>query len=321
MKFPKNQLIKVTIALKNYFCYHSSHMTRKIAFLLTAAITFAGCTLPSYLRGKYSALQITSNPTAQVFLDGEKVGETPFKSEKLKSQDYTIHLDPEDEGLVSWETTVTLQPNVTTVINYEFAETKDASGSEILNLEKLADNQAVEVAVVSTPDSASVKLNGQPKGFTPLQIKNTEAGDHALTVSAPGYKQRRIDIRLVQGFKLIVDVQLPKEALLKEEEVTPSAEEEAGKKEEERISPKPTTAKPSTPSAELERPYVEILDTPTGWLRVRETPTTVEDNEISKINPGETYPYLESNDTGWHKIRLPDGTEGWISGRYTKVYK
>lgn len=293
-------------------------MTRKIALLIVAALTFAGCTLPSFLRGKYSAIQITSSPAAEVFLNGEKVGETPFKSQKLKSQDYTVRLVPEEEGLASWETTVTLQSNITTVINYEFAEDRDSSGGEILSLEPLANSKAVEIAVVSIPDNASVKLDGQPKGFTPLPIKNAEAGDHLLTLSAPGHKQRKIDIKLVEGYKLTVNVQLPKESLFRQEEATPSAEPSA---QEEKVTTTPTDAKPSTPSAELERPYLEILDTPTEWLRVRENPTTYEDNEIAKINPGETYPYLESNDTGWHKIRLPDGVEGWISGRYAKVYK
>lgn len=292
-------------------------MRKKITLLIVAALAFTGCTLPSFLQSKYSAIQITSVPIAQVFLDGEKVGETPFKDEKLKSQEYQVRLVPE-EGLETWETTVTLQPSITTVINYEFGKDRQSSGGEILNLEALADNKAVEIAVVSIPDNASVKLDAQPKGFTPLQIKSAAAGDHTLTISAPGHKQRRVDIKLVEGHKLTVDVQLPKESLLQEKEATPSAEE----KSESTITPsKPKPGQQSTSSAEITRPYIEILDTPTGWLRVRESPTTVEDNEIAKVNPGETYPYLKSNDIGWHQISLPNGEEGWISGRYAKVYK
>jgi hypothetical protein len=301
--------------IKNISAMIKPDMMRRIALLAITSIILAGCTLPSFFKAKYAAIQITSSPTSEVYLDGEKVGETPFKSEKLKSKDYSVRLVPE-ESLSSWETIVTLQPRITTVINYEFGQDRQSSGGEILNLEPLADSEAVEIAVISIPDNASVKFDGQPKGFTPLPIKNLEAGDHVLTVSAPGHKQRRIDIKLVKGHKLTVDVQLPKEALLQEETATPSAEE----KEELKITPSQPT-KISTPSAEQKRPYVEILDTPTGWLRVRENPTTAEENEITKINPGETYPYLESNDTGWHKISLPDGKEGWISGRYAKVYK
>lgn len=296
-------------------------MIRKIAFLVIAALTFTGCTLPGFLRAKYAALQITTTPTAEVFLNDERVGETPFKSEKLKAQDYTVRLVPKEEGLVSWERTVTLQPSITTVINFEFAPDRQSIGGEILSLTKLANSEAVEIAVVSIPDNASVKIDGQPKGFAPLKIKNAVAGDHALLVSAPGYKQRRVDIKAVKGHRLTVEVQLPKEALLTQE-ATPSAQTSA-EEEVESKTPSSTkaTSKTATPSAEIKPPYVEILDTPTGWLRVRSAPTTAEDNEITKLNTGETYPFLESNDTGWHKITLPDGTEGWISGRYAKIYK
>lgn len=295
-------------------------MARNIAFFILISLILAGCTIP-FIGKKYAALQVSSSPKADVYLDDEKVGETPFTSEKLLAKEYTVRLDPLEEGLPDWETKVTLYPTLTTAINYEFAPDKQASSGEVLALEALADSEAVEIAVVSTPDNASINLNDQPKGFTPLPIKSVAEGDHTLTVSAPGYKQRRIKIKAVKGYRLTVDVQLAKEPLLAEE-ATPSAQpiEEEGSKP----TPTPTVSsasKPASPSAEIERPYVEIKDTPTGWLRVRSAPTTTEDNEIAKVNPRETYPYLGSNDTGWYQIRLPDGVEGWISGRYANLYK
>lgn len=300
-------------------------MKRKLLlFSILSALLLTGCSLPNIFQKKFAAINISTKPESEVFLDDEKVGETPFVSEKLKSKDYLVRLVPKDEKLSPWETTVTLHPNITTVINYEFGKERQESSGSILTLEPVANKQAVEIAVISLPDNASIKLDGQPRGFTPIQVKDLTPGAHTLIVSAPGYKQQQIEIKTVEGHKLTVDVQLAKEALFNQE-ATPSAEVEEDKEEEPdtRVAtPTPKPAKPASPSAkQIDKPYVEILDTPTGWLRVRSSPTTAEDNEITKINPGERYSYLESNDTGWHKILLDDGEEGWISGRYAKVVK
>lgn len=58
---------------------------------------------------------------------------------------------------------------------------------------------------------------------------------------------------------------------------------------------------------------VTVLDTPTGFLRVRSGPGG---KELGKIDPGKKYPVLESK-SGWLNILLDDGTSGWVSGKYT----
>jgi hypothetical protein len=300
-------------------------MKQRILLIIISAILLSGCSIP-FLQKTSGALQITTKPDAEVYLDSEKAGETPFKNDKLQVKDYSLRLAPLDSKLAEWQTTVTLHSSITTVINYEFAEERQMASGVVLTLEPQSNKESIEIAVISIPDNASVKLDGQPKGFAPLQVKNITEGEHTLVIAAPGYKQRQIEIKAVKGHKLTVDVQLAKDRLLQEEsseEVTDEKKKKDEKEEEgsDIITPTPTKEKLASPSAEIERPYVEILDTPTGWLRVRSDPTTVEDNEIAKINPGERYKYLESNDSGWHKILLDEGEEGWISGRYSNVFK
>ena len=60
--------------------------------------------------------------------------------------------------------------------------------------------------------------------------------------------------------------------------------------------------------------HVQILSTPTGWLRVRQG-AGVSFPEIARIKPEEEYPLLEEKD-GWFKIQLNDEQVGWISGKY-----
>jgi uncharacterized protein YgiM (DUF1202 family) len=73
----------------------------------------------------------------------------------------------------------------------------------------------------------------------------------------------------------------------------------------------------------MERPYVEIKDTPTGWLNMRSEPSTAGGDEtiIKKINPGDKYPFIEANEAGWYKIEYEEGKEGWISGKYAELYR
>ncbi|OGY19095.1 MAG: hypothetical protein A2900_01120 [Candidatus Chisholmbacteria bacterium RIFCSPLOWO2_01_FULL_50_28] len=301
-------------------------MARKLLFLGIIGLILAGCSLPS-LRKANAALQITTNAKADVFVDGEKIGETPLKNEKLQAKEYTVRLVPKEGEAEPWEVKVTLEEKTTTAISYDFGSGQDTSSGSILSLEPLVNKKAVEVTVVSIPDNASVNFDGQPKGFTPLQVKDASAGDHTLAVQAPGYSRRQVEVKTVEGYRLTVEVHLAKEMLTIEESspsaqpLTPTPTPTGAKTDKQTKAPTTTTEKPASPSATPERPYVEILDTPTGWLRVRSSPSTSEDNEIARVNPKETYPYVESNDAGWIKIRLPDGKTGWISGRYAKIYK
>jgi len=61
-------------------------------------------------------------------------------------------------------------------------------------------------------------------------------------------------------------------------------------------------------------PYLVVVsDTPTGYLNVRETPGGV---EIGRVLPGDKLPFLEEQ-AGWFKVSLEDGSEGYISSKYS----
>jgi uncharacterized protein YgiM (DUF1202 family) len=60
---------------------------------------------------------------------------------------------------------------------------------------------------------------------------------------------------------------------------------------------------------------VMIEDTPTGWLRVRKTPSGM---EIAKVDPGESFTLVDES-TGWYQIELNDGTLGWVSKEYSSL--
>lgn len=60
---------------------------------------------------------------------------------------------------------------------------------------------------------------------------------------------------------------------------------------------------------------VMVGDTPTGWLRVRKTPSGI---EIAKVESGESFALMDEK-AGWYQIELNDGTLGWVSGEYASL--
>lgn len=270
-----------------------------IVGILIAAISFLGVRFFLFQRkGSKAGLKVTSVPTASVFLDNRNIGRTPYE-DKIEPGEYTLKLIPEiTEGeVMSWQSKIKLTPGLLTYVNRELGKTELASAGEILTLEKI-DEKVAEISVVTTPDGAKVKLDGIDRGVAPTTIKNVEPGDHQLTIESAGFKERTIKIMTTSGYKLIADVQL---ALSSE---TP-ASEETGEKQEEAGSEK-----------EKGGAQVKILDTPTGWLRVRSKPTTAS-TESAKVNPGEIFPLLDEQ-SGWYKIEYEEGKTGWIFGKYAE---
>jgi hypothetical protein len=66
-----------------------------------------------------------------------------------------------------------------------------------------------------------------------------------------------------------------------------------------------------------DKPVVEITQTETGQLNVRDGPW-YSSVVISKVTPGQRYFVLESTDTGYLKLDLGNGKTGWVVTKYTK---
>lgn len=271
-------------------------MRRQVfTFILIAVVVIAlgfwGTKLFLMFRGGQQAgLKVTSIPEASVFVDDEFKSKTPYE-EKFSVGTYTVKLTPEGTGLdtASWQQQIELTSGLLTFINRELGPTDLTSAGEILRLEPI-EGENSEVSVVSRPDGATAALDGEERGSTPLNIPDVAPGDHTLFVFAPGFKGRQIKINTIEGHKLNADVQL---ALIEEAEAT----------EEGKLS-------------ETEGETVRILDTPTGWLRVREEPT-LSATEAAKVDPGKEFPFLDERE-GWFQIEYESGKEGWVSSRYSE---
>jgi len=261
-----------------------------------------------------AALQISSTPNTRVFLNDTEVGITPFFDNSLNAEEYSVKLVPQDESanLIPWEGKVTLTANIVTSINYELGENQEKMSGKIITLERVGDLKSSSLSIVSQPE-VLVKVNGESKDYTPILLENLEPKEYQITLNSPGFVEKEISAQTIAGYKLILSVKLARKDLEGISEATASGEEE--NQEESQEEDQEEEAK-STPSNDLEKPYVKILSTDTGWLRVRSGPG-ISFEEIAKVKPEETYPYLEE-ENGWYKIEV-ENEEGWISGTYAEL--
>ena len=253
------------------------------------------------------ALQVTSQPKSQVYLNGKLLGETPFckceTSEMLPTGEYTLKLVPKEQGFTPFENKVTITKSILTVVDRTFGQGADSEGS-IISLSPLDNKKAAEILVVSFPESADVFVDTNAVGTTPLLLKNQTISDHEVKVKKDGYKEKTVRIRTVEGYKLNSLIFLG---------INPNVID---------LSPTPTpTASPAasvTPGPSgTTKPTVLILQTPTGFLRVRDQ-ASLSGAEIARVTPGETLE-LVSEVQGWFEIKLKDGkTTGYISTQYAQ---
>ncbi len=298
-------------------------MFKRLLLIFVAALTLSACTLPTFGGSQKSGLQVTSTPQATAYLDGNSLGLTPVLEETLKPGDYTIKLVPSDATIQPWEAKITLQNGVLTVIDRKLSSSPDQSNGYILSFEKLKNKKDTQLAVTTIPDSVTVSVDGNPGGFTPVSLDTIAEGDHTILMNSPGFEDKLVRARTVKGFRLTITAQLAKKAA-PPEEATPSAEATSSALLD-LLTPAPSKKPTPTPtkkttvatsSANIAKPYVEIQDTPTGFLRVRATPNG---EEVAQVLPGQRFSYLNETTNGWHKIEYSPGQVGYVSGQYAIV--
>lgn len=255
-----------------------------LLFLLSITLIglqFRSQIVDSMLKPREKAgLRVLSEPSgAEVFINGEVVGKTPFEDQSLQVADYKLQVKTNKN---SWEAKIGLSPGVITVVSRDIAEAS-ASAGEILNLEK-----GKGVTIISSPTGASVEVDSRDIGQTPISV-DVNPGDHVFTIKKSSYINRSVRATALEGFNLILNVDLA----LSEADLTQN-----------------------TAPIISETPKLIVKSTPTGFLRVREKPT-IASGEIARVYPGDELVMLEELDE-WSRVRLSSGKEGYVSRAYVE---
>jgi len=264
-----------------------------LIFLLVQSILLKG--------NDKGALQVTAAPLSKVYLNGKYLGQTPLckctNNDMVGIGDYTIKVVPQSGNFGEFQEKITISKSILTVVDRKFGAGAASEGS-IITLEPLKEGNQRQLLVTSIPDNVEVLLDDNSAGFTPLLIKDITDSDHKLTLRKSGYTDKEVSIRTPSGYKLVASVYM-------------------GVDDEGIPSPTPTSkaASPSaTPTPTISK--VTILQTPTGFLRVRAS-NSVAASEVGQVLPGESFDIVTEAD-GWYQIKLVSGKLGWVSSQYAK---
>lgn len=242
--------------------------------------------IPKVLGIKESAgLRVLSTPDGvDVNINNQPVGKTPYQNDSLEASEISIKLQS-DVG--SWEGKVSLSGHTITFVNRSLAQNGAGVAGEILTLE-----QGSGVNIVSSPSGAKVEADGGKLGQTPGAF-NIPAGEHTFVISHDGFLNRSIKATVPAGYKLIISADLASSGGITSSGVTSSP------------IPSPTSTPVST---------VKVLETPTGFLRVRDQ-ASIAGKELAQVKPGADLELIEEVGS-WDKVKLPDGTVGYVSSQY-----
>ena len=248
-------------------------------------------------------VSILSNPIeATVKVDGKELGKSPQTTETLSEGEHTIEIAKENYEGKAVKVTV-LKGFKINIIFQLFPIPMPKSPSEI----KLSETMDYKLLDLSTQN--------------PLLFSDTMAWAKAV---AYYIRTRKLDIKynyFIDSFGKIYsekgEIYLPKEKInLKDKTII-----YLGKSDDKEVTVAAKVAIEGLAAGKEVKPenlanQVEVLETGTGWLRVR-SEASLNGTEIGKVNVGEKYKFSEEVE-GWYKITLSDGTTGWISSQYAK---
>lgn len=273
--------------------------TAKTVFLiiiLLVVLAGGGLALIGSFSPKPGGIRVETTPKASVYINGSFVGETPYTG-AFKAEKINLKLVPGDPALVPFETSITLTPGVETAVGRNFGTTEDSSSGYVISFEK-SKKDTTSLVAVSTPDNAQVLIDGVSRGFSTYETTTIAPAMHEVAIKSPGYRDFSMNIKTIVGYRMTFYAKLPQ-------------------------------GQPQNQAEEVQKTLVKtvkILNTATGFLRVRTEPGN-KGTEVAQVKPGETFPYLDTDiETGWIEIQyeasksgLPAGLTGWISGDFASV--
>src|SRR5205814_8715556 len=113
---------------------------------------------------------VTPVPDAEVFVDGASMGKAPLDRSDFAPGKHFVTV--RKSGFAEWKRTIDLDPSAPVTLTAELS----ASGT---------------LKILSNVAGATIYIDGQPVGKTPLTLDNVAAGDHLLEVKQTGYVDAR----------------------------------------------------------------------------------------------------------------------------------
>lgn len=249
-------------------------------------------------------VKIISNPTgASVYIDNTEVGKTPFSSTTLSPGDYNIKIS--QEGYETQEMKITTDKKYTVNVNVKLfplpipSKVEKFEGSD--NLYALYTSNNAVLSNTQTWVDTIIYWN-KTKGIT---IDNEGKNKELVFDYFLDYKGNLFN----KEGKLTTADQINK--ISKGAYLGNLAEGEGLSERAKQIYMNLTNQTVTSGRS------ATVLETGTGWLRVRSGPS-VGSSEVQKVNVGEKYDVLDEQN-GWIKLKLNDNVTGWAIKDYLSI--
>jgi hypothetical protein len=152
-----------------------------------------------------TTLSLSTNPDGVVvFLNGDSLGLTPLVAYPAKTGRLPLRM--RKTNYLPIDTVVVITPGRKTALAFSLQPAIAPSGAETLPDAP----QFGYLQILSQPLAANIFINDQPRGKTPLTLKNLTPGRYRIVLNKAGYqdfltsitveagKEKKIDERLVQ---------------------------------------------------------------------------------------------------------------------------
>lgn len=173
-------------------------------------VFFGGKVIETILNknGKAGLTVETVYSQAEVIIDGEKIGETPYTSKDLKPGNKTITVKTDSR---QYQTTANFIPadngtlHVVALIRDLGVSDTFSSGQEFWFEKNGSENT---LRMISEPSGATVYIDGSEVGKTPFSSDNISPGNYTIAISYPNYESQTAEISIQKGYVLNGSIKL-----------------------------------------------------------------------------------------------------------------
>lgn len=254
-----------------------------------------------------AVLNVISEPNgADVYIDGTKVGNTPYSSNDLTVGDYDLRVEANGYEAQSARIEITKNHKLNASFSL-FPVPVPSSISLLEDSDKLYDVFSDSTVVTSNTNDwvEAIIYWNETRG---LNVSNVGLNkdpffDFYLDYNGNVYTANGNKVA-VDGASFVADAE--KGAYLRRLQDGPGLTESA----------KNTFVALGQSAGSGDR-MATILETGLGWLRVRDNPS-LEGEEITRVDVGQEYVVLEEQGE-WVKLQVSDEVEGWVSGTYVSI--
>jgi len=272
---------------------------RKIILFSFGAVTLFVAGILVFIMGHIQTkaeVRVESNIESDVYLNNVLVGVTPFTHETVAVKSF-LKIVPHEKNkdYLPYETALSLTPQTKTIVRHNFNDVISNATTQIISLKNERENSS-PITIITNPESAYVFVNNEYLGTSPLRIEKPPA-TYSVQVMHTGFQAMQVTLKSALGYNLTAFLDLA---------VQSPVGSDTGK------------------SVPLDRQQpsdrvVTILKTPTGYVRVHESPKE-SSQEISRAILGREYPFEGYSPLkDWTQINLNASESGWILTRYATV--